>query len=1446
MSQYDEGDPDLNIAILDIIRSNVQALMIVPSGGSNQGTKRQSLMGGGTNANLSFQAPLPGSRLYPFFQSASLARCTPSNLECMYRDLTALSEPDRAFVVALMDELHSLLLESRANMRDSAVTIVISLLQSKRGIMSELLVAEVTRGDRSETIDIMNRGGFGALLVAHEAASYAENVNTVKKKGSSDDPVSERKYASFFQWLERNEAQVDAVFSGIHSETIRLFPESERGAATPEEAIENEQKVMLLKLTSQDSSDRTILGGLERAELAQRCYEKTAESHALWKRQGFDDLSSGAMRWKFLLRQLKGSASIWEGGIIWDDERFSKKKVLARLVQGMGSPSKNALAEDKFSKNKSAAMEVITRWKLDLTEGYERQRRRLLPNYEFHGLYNLDENVDHDLSPVSKEGEVENDEEEVALSDDGSVDSAAQSTVMQWQQPGTTRRSSTGFVVPDTMEATADLLRDLNLGRAKGHNDDEDFFDMEGMEDETETAAESLSTGQDDTTSVSESVVTREELSEVEERPKKDESNGAKEEQEKFGDEQDDDDSSTKQDNVLASSYDLITGLLQAGDWPEKSYNINRCTGLEVRKGLLLWCREAIYIIDGFEQTDGEGLEGKINRIEKESTSFYINLRPQDFKASEGNVYGEDNPANFDDAHRGANKGDKAKESSAQDASDEVTYQHRSQRIAFSDLYSVFRRRYQLQQVGLEFFDVHRSGTLLSFSNNSEREEVLTKILNTSLPNSIFNIQGYVSSSINYKKFMNNWKNKVVTQWVSGKMTNFDFLMHLNSFAGRSYNDLTQYPVFPWVIADYESEELDLKDPATFRDLSKPMGALGAVRAEQFKERYESLAQTCFTDEDPPPFHYGTHYSCAAYVVGYLMRLEPFARLALSLQGGRFDVADRLFHNVGYSWRSASFDNLQDVRELIPEFFYLPEFLDNSNGFDFGITQSGKTVHDVTLPAWAKGCPKRFVRLNRLALESEYVSKHLHKWVDLIFGYKQRGPEAVDCLNLFVHVTYEGEVDLETMEDPIQRESTLAQIQNFGQTPSRLERKPFQSRQVVSALKDKNIDFGSLSNLAPLTPPFCVVGAPFMVHLRVAMTDTCKLGMAGQSDSAVGDMCLVRGQLIGVGRTCTLIIPKKYYYRFGGPNNGVSVHAAATSTRVRELNKMLSIHDGMHRAPISVAKASKNGLWLVTGCFDSTVRVWRYDHDAHKMHLRASLCGHEGGRVTCIDISTVYGTIVTGDVNGTVLVWDLRTLTFLRRLRHPFKDAVENDPGSVARYPAVSVSTNDVNGNIVTLVGSHLSVFSINGSPIASHGPGDEFDDGNTRPSCAVATGCPEWVQNGVAVVTGHMNGDVKMWRLDYEEGKLRMCHRLQEKPHSCPITVLRVEGERQDTLLVGDKSGRMSVCKTIQLENLNQAQLTKIVQNIRDGVTNYDIEYEEKKTATNEGGGLMGIFAAE
>lgn len=172
-------------------------------------------------------------------------------------------------------------------------------------------------------------------------------------------------------------------------------------------------------------------------------------------------------------------------------------------------------------------------------------------------------------------------------------------------------------------------------------------------------------------------------------------------------------------------------------------------------------------------------------------------------------------------------------------------------------------------------------------------------------------------------------------------------------------------------------------------------------------------------------FHYGTHYSNAAGVMHFLIRLEPFTSQHISLQSGRFDHSDRQFFSIPNTWDTIS-SSMSDVKELIPEFYYLPEFLTNVNNFDLGKLQDKSQIGDVILPKWAKD-PYDFVHINRQALvslclinnscivavqESDYVSEHLHEWVDLIWGYKQRGEEAVKACNVFYYCTYEGSLFL--------------------------------------------------------------------------------------------------------------------------------------------------------------------------------------------------------------------------------------------------------------------------------------------------------------------------------------------------------------------------------------------------------------------------------------------------
>lgn len=65
----------------------------------------------------------------------------------------------------------------------------------------------------------------------------------------------------------------------------------------------------------------------------------------------------------------------------------------------------------------------------------------------------------------------------------------------------------------------------------------------------------------------------------------------------------------------------------------------------------------------------------------------------------------------------------------------------------------------------------------------------------------------------------------------------------------------------------------------------------------------------------------------------------------------------------------------------------------NIEKLNLGAMQCGDMVNDVELPIWAAN-PYHFVSQLRQILESEEVSQGIHHWIDLIFGYKQKGKEA--------------------------------------------------------------------------------------------------------------------------------------------------------------------------------------------------------------------------------------------------------------------------------------------------------------------------------------------------------------------------------------------------------------------------------------------------------------------
>uniref|UniRef100_A0A8C2BB23 Neurobeachin-like protein 2 n=1 Tax=Cyprinus carpio TaxID=7962 RepID=A0A8C2BB23_CYPCA len=620
-----------------------------------------------------------------------------------------------------------------------------------------------------------------------------------------------------------------------------------------------------------------------------------------------------------------------------------------------------------------------------------------------------------------------------------------------------------------------------------------------------------------------------------------------------------------------------------------------------------------------------------------------------------------------------------------------------------SQIREIHLRRYNLRRSALEIFLIDQTNYFLNFKKEVRN---LTACFSSSFSLSYMNVRNTVYSRMLLLRSLSLHaihspqellKASGLTQkWVNREISNFDYLMQLNTIAGRTYNDLAQYPVFPWILSDYTSEELDLSDPRVFRDLSKPVAVLNERNAKAVREKYESFEDPTGTIDR---FHYGTHYSNAAGVMHYLIRVEPFTSLHIQLQSGRFDCADRQFHSIPATWQTLM-DNPNDVKELIPEFFYFPEFLENQDGFDLGRLQISKErVNDVILPKWAKS-PEDFIYKHRKALESEYVSAHLHEWIDLIFGYKQRGPAAVEALNVFYYCTYEGAVDLDAITDEKERKALEGMISNFGQTPCQLLKEPHPMRLSLEELEKRRtrLDSCPLNIFEHLTElkSFFIEGISDNVPLVKAVVPK------NQSHSFISqgspDTLVTLSQNCLMGTHGWLPYDKNIsnYFTFikdptvagvktqrflAGPfSPGVEVTAHLfvvshdgkllfsgghwdNSLRVTSLVKGKTVGQHIRHMDIVTCLATDHfGIHLISGSRDTTCMVWQVLQQGGApvglSHKPVQVLYGHTDEVVSVSISTELDMAVSGSRDGTVIIHTVRRGQYMRSLRPPCESSL--------------------------------------------------------------------------------------------------------------------------------------------------------------------------------------------
>ncbi|XP_075775298.1 neurobeachin isoform X12 [Pelodiscus sinensis] len=677
----------------------------------------------------------------------------------------------------------------------------------------------------------------------------------------------------------------------------------------------------------------------------------------------------------------------------------------------------------------------------------------------------------------------------------------------------------------------------------------------------------------------------------------------------------------------------------------------------------------------------------------------------------------------------------------------------------FSEIRAVFSRRYLLQNTALEVFMANRTSVMFNFPDQATVKKVVYSLPRVGVGTSYGLPQARRISLATPRQL---YKSSNMTQrWQRREISNFEYLMFLNTIAGRTYNDLNQYPVFPWVLTNYESEELDLTLPGNFRDLSKPIGALNPKRAVFYAERYET-----WEDDQTPPYHYNTHYSTSTSTLSWLVRIEPFTTFFLNANDAKFDHPDRTFSSVARSWRNSQRDT-SDVKELIPEFYYLPEMFVNSNGYNLGVREDEVVVNDVELPPWAKK-PEDFVRINRMALESEFVSCQLHQWIDLIFGYKQRGPEAVRALNVFHYLTYEGSVNLDSITDPVLREAMEAQIQNFGQTPSQLLIEPHPPRSSAMHLsplmfKDQMQQDVIMVLKFPSNSPVTHVAANTLPHLTIpaVVTVTCSrlfavnrwhntVGLRGapgysldqahhlpiEMDPLIANNSGVNkrqitdlvDQSIQINAHCFVVTAdNRYILICGFWDKSFRVYSTETG-------KLTQIVFGHWDVVTCLARSESyigGDCYIVSGSRDATLLLWYWSGRHHIIGdnpnssdypaPRAVLTGHDH-EVVCVSVCAELGLVISGAKEGPCLVHTI-TGDLLRAL-----EGTEN-----CLYPRL-ISVSSEGHCIIYYERGRFSNFSINGKLLAQM----EIND-STRAILLSSDG-----QN---LVTGGDNGVVEVWQ---------------------------------------------------------------------------------------------------
>ena len=336
-----------------------------------------------------------------------------------------------------------------------------------------------------------------------------------------------------------------------------------------------------------------------------------------------------------------------------------------------------------------------------------------------------------------------------------------------------------------------------------------------------------------------------------------------------------------------------------------------------------------------------------------------------------------------------------------------------------NEIREIINRRFLYLFQACEIFLNNGKSYYFNFYSEEKKIQFFTIFRNE---NKLYNIDIIYDIKSSFKK-----KN-YTKQWLTDELSTIEYLLFLNKYSSRSYNDINQYPIFPW---------LEIYGGRT-RDLKYTIAAQTEEERCIKKEMYLASSSKF-------PYHYTTHYSNSAYLDYYLIRTNPFTFNQINLQNNKFDSPLRQFNAIDEILRILK--HTSQPREVIPEFYLSTEFYYNYNCNFYGITDEGRLVNNLTNKEGFKS-PLEYILHNLILIETPQVKNEINYFFDNIYGVGQMG--GVDAYNTYDKYSYQEMLDLRAKIAKYRQEklnykrikekimSKCNKIISFGQTPFKI------------------------------------------------------------------------------------------------------------------------------------------------------------------------------------------------------------------------------------------------------------------------------------------------------------------------------------------------------------------------------------------------------------------------